>query len=104
MEHRAEIEQLGIIFEPAPIAGEGAPEEDAAAMVEEQIALGVADQLSCSAGNSAVWNPDPSNDIGNRLAPLLGKAPPVHESAGFKPSVVSSGIAPRGAAARSPGF
>ncbi len=45
MEHGAGVEQLGVVVEATLVAGEGGEVVDAAGVVEEQLGLGVADEL-----------------------------------------------------------
>src|SRR5262245_33214559 len=56
VEHGSGVKQLWIKRQAVPFSGQSTPEIDPRGMVEEQIALGVANELRYLARNSAVWN------------------------------------------------
>src|SRR5262245_11483069 len=56
VEHGSGVKQLRIKRQAVPFSGQSTPEIDPRGMVEEQIALGVANELRYLARNSAVWN------------------------------------------------
>src|SRR5581483_10237280 len=67
VEHGAQIEQLGIVFQPATLAGQRAPEEHAAAVVVEQVVLGIAEELGGGAGDGTVRHADAGDDLGHAI-------------------------------------
>ena len=63
VEHRADVQELGVGFESKTLALQRAEQKDASRVVVQQVALDVADELGCFADESAIGNLDPGDDF-----------------------------------------
>jgi hypothetical protein len=81
VEHGGRVEQLGVERQAALLPGNGAKEEHAARMVEEQLGLGVANELGDSVGQSAIGDGDAADGgdcvmgLGQCLSPCVAGTP-----------------------------
>ena len=56
VEHGRGVKQFGIEAQPALLSGDGAKEKDPAGVVEQQLGLGIADELCDRAAKLAIGN------------------------------------------------
>jgi hypothetical protein len=78
VEHRADVEQLGVGLDPAVAALQGREEEHPAGMVEQQRGAVFADQLGGLAGQLGVRDVDPGDRLGHVLRLSRRASPYMH--------------------------
>ena len=61
VEHRADVEQFGVVLEPEAPALQGAEDEHSQGVVVKQVGFDVADELGRVLGQRTVWNRDPGD-------------------------------------------